>query len=80
MTGSADQAKFLTGNLTKHIISMSLTVAVAFAENFAWATLRSRGVAKLAMMVAGAVNAIFDPVFNFALDMGYSPKAVTQCD
>lgn len=34
MTGSAAQAKFLTGNLTKHIISMSLTAAVGFIALF----------------------------------------------
>lgn len=34
MTGGADQAKFLTGSLTKHIISMSLTAAVGFIALF----------------------------------------------
>jgi len=36
MTGSADQAKFLTGNLTKHIISMSLTAAAALRSHLAF--------------------------------------------
>ncbi len=36
MTGIADQAKFLTGNLTKHIISTSLTAAAALRSHLAF--------------------------------------------
>ena len=34
MIGTNEQAKFLSGNLTKHIISMSLTSAVGFLALF----------------------------------------------
>jgi hypothetical protein len=54
MSGTNEQAKFLSGNLTKHIISMSLTSAIGF----------------LALFVVDLVDMLFKPAVSRAMYEG----------
>lgn len=57
------------------------TMPVLLVGIVASAALRSHGAARLSMLVtlvAGAVNAILDPIFIFALDMGLDGAAVAS--